>query len=253
MMDTLRSYVRVQDHETLQDPVPGCSRGRPKVFFTNSSLKTKRRRVEKLVNDHSLEELTFEALALYLDLNLSERKYNILRCVISVQGKDINVNYQMLFTMLDGSTINILSKTNATQNCFICGASPKEMHLKSVAEKPVNYENLRFGLSSLHSWQARGPEKKTLLEDRKKHIQAEFKAGMKLVVDKPKLGYGSTNGGTGKKLRPESRGVYSDGVSYMMVQGGELGMQAVLVGGVTSLGVKPDIFLGMSEKALGVE
>ncbi|KAF2890599.1 hypothetical protein ILUMI_15574 [Ignelater luminosus] len=97
--------------------------------------------------------------------------------------------------MLDGSTNNILSKRNATQNCFICDASPKKMNLKSVAEKPVNYENLRYGLSSLQSWQVRGPEKKALFEDRKKHIQAEFKAQMGLVVDKPKPGYESTNDG----------------------------------------------------------
>lgn len=129
-------------------------------------------------------------------------------------GKNVTVNYSLLLTMLDGSAINTLSETNSTQTCFLCGASPKEMNLESVVNKPIKQENLRFGLSSLHlwirsfecllhiayrlplqCWQVRGPERKVIFEQRKRHIQNELKNRMGLVVDKPKPGYGSTNDG----------------------------------------------------------
>lgn len=41
----------------------------------------------------------------------------------------------MIFTMLDGSIANILSGTNSTARCFICGASPKEMNTREVLQK----------------------------------------------------------------------------------------------------------------------
>lgn len=71
---------------------------------------------------------------------------------VTQDEKNISVNYTMLFTMLDGSSINTLSHTNAAQRCFICGASPKEMNTNAVLEKKIIKENMRFGLSSLHSW-----------------------------------------------------------------------------------------------------
>jgi len=85
------------------------SRGRPPIPFGEASLKTKFRRVEDLVRRRSTDELLFaaersirashgnaalanphfdrrskcltphEALALILDLNISVRKYRILR------------------------------------------------------------------------------------------------------------------------------------------------------------------------------
>lgn len=88
-------------------PSPGCSRGRPRKDFQESSQKTKIRRVADLVSNYSLEELSFavqesskqknitntvatkkslllqDTLALFLDLDLSQRKYNLLRSVIN--------------------------------------------------------------------------------------------------------------------------------------------------------------------------
>ena len=399
LLDSLKNYPSMATpvpHKS-HDTDPGCSRGRPLKPFEDSSIKTKRRRVENLVSSYSFQELSFAAqesarrtssehrnpeqkrslspeqvLALYLDLDLSERKYYILRSVVNAvhpdcfpsyyavkncrkellpksveatesvaevnlqellnitvtnilktlknitllssntnltltckygfdgssghstykqkfenphitdeyffliafspltlvirensqviwsnpkpassffcrpikflfqketstlvkeeeskiklsignlteykikfQEKHLNINYNMLLTMLDGSCTNTLSETNSTQLCFICGASPKEMNTERVVNKSIRYENLRFGLSSLHSWircfecllhiayrlpfqtwQVRGPENKAKFEDRKKNIQTEFKNQMGLLFDKPKPGFGSTN------------------------------------------------------------
>lgn len=393
LTEALKFYIEYPS--SVQNPVPGPSRGRPQLPFQECSTKTKKRRVEKLVKNYSFNELSFatqqlsapsksvdkskvfspqQALALYLDLSLTERKYNILRSTVNTLHKDcfprvaiireyrnqllprsinitecsaevnlqellnftvqsilktlqdssnlsevallelvckygfdgssghstykqkfknpemtdeylflialspiqlldkqtghviwanprtsstffcrpikfifaketsqlvleeeskiknsINnlsdfkiafeekslcVSYRLLLTMLDGSTINTLSNTNAAQKCFICCASPKEMNLEAVTKKPVKLENFNFGLSSLHSWircfecflhisyrlplktwQVRGSVNKEVYENRKNYIQTEFKAKLGLIVDKPKPGYGSTNDG----------------------------------------------------------
>lgn len=125
----------------------------------------------------------------------------------------LEIKFKMCFTMLDGSVGNILSGTNATSRCFICGASPKEMNSEAVLNKTFPRENLRFGLSTLHcwirffecllhiayrlpikSWQVKG-ENKQIVENNKKRIQSEFRSKMALLVDKPKPGFGSTNDG----------------------------------------------------------
>lgn len=67
-------------------------------------------------------------------------------------NKCITVSYEMLLTMLDGSIGNILSETNATARCFICGAGPREMNTSAILQKPFDDSNLRFGLSTLHCW-----------------------------------------------------------------------------------------------------
>ncbi|XP_030755994.1 uncharacterized protein LOC115882218 [Sitophilus oryzae] len=138
-------------------------------------------------------------------------------CGFKVQTKNGNicqVSFEMLFTMMDGSVSNVLSNTNATSKCIICGASPKDMNSEYVVDRPSKVENYRFGLSTLHcwirffecllhigyrlpvkTWQIRGNENKEIVENNKKRIQAEFKSKLGLLVDKPKPGYGSTNDG----------------------------------------------------------
>lgn len=126
----------------------------------------------------------------------------------------LEVSYRMLFTMIDGSVCNILSETNSTSKCFICGATPKEMNSETVSDRKPRQENYRFGLSTLHcwircfecllhisyrltlkTWQVRGTENKEKFEKRKKEIQDSFKTNLGLIVDKPKPGFGSTNDG----------------------------------------------------------
>lgn len=78
------------------------AKGRPQKPFQKCSNKTKKRRVEDLINNNEPEELAFaanisssssakqekvmtaaQALALYIDLDLSERKYNLLRSTLN--------------------------------------------------------------------------------------------------------------------------------------------------------------------------
>lgn len=139
---------------------------------------------------------------------------NLESLEILVYGKNVKICYEMLLTMLDGSTINTLSETNSAQTCFICGATPKGMNSHLITDKPIRVENLNFGMTSLHMWirsfecllhiayrlplkcwQVKGPENKAVFETRKKYIQSEFKNKMGLLVDKPKAGSGSTNDG----------------------------------------------------------
>jgi hypothetical protein len=124
----------------------------------------------------------------------------------------LTTNFQFHFTMVDGSVCNILSETNATTNCFICGAKPTEMN--KLSEKTPNDNYYRFGLSSLHSWircfecllhiayrlpfktwQVRNPEHKEIYKKEKERIQYEFKSKLGLIVDKPKQSFGSSNDG----------------------------------------------------------
>lgn len=140
----------------------------------------------------------------------------LINTLVSYSDPDnnIEVTFTMIFTMLDGSVHNILSGTNATSNCVICKATPKQMNTENFERRPVNPEMLRFGLSTLHAWirffecllhiayrlpfktwQVRGSENKAIFEQNKKKIQQAFKARMGLLVDMPKQGFGSSNDG----------------------------------------------------------
>ncbi|CAH1962303.1 unnamed protein product [Acanthoscelides obtectus] len=135
------------------------------------------------------------------------------------EGHSYIIEVDMMLTMLDGSVGNVLSETNSTMKCIICGATPKDMNTLAGINRPPNVDNYRFGLSTLHcwirffecllhigyrlpikSWQVRGPENKAIVEANKKRIQAEFRAKLSLIVDKPKPGYGSSNDGNTARI-----------------------------------------------------
>jgi hypothetical protein len=139
---------------------------------------------------------------------------NLFPYIINSNDNNVQIDFQLYFTMLDGSVSNILSNTNATSKCFICGATPKEMNSMRVTEKLPNTDNFRFGLSTLHcwirffecllhisyrlsfkKWQVRGEEYKKIFECTKKQVQENFKTRLGLIVDKPKPGYGTSNDG----------------------------------------------------------
>lgn len=130
------------------------------------------------------------------------------------EGKELNISFELIFTMFDGSVANVLSDTNASSRCIVCGASPKEMNSVNVIHKPPKIQNYSFGISSLHCWirffecllhiayrlplkiwQVKGNENKQIFEENNKRIQLEFRSKMGLIVDKPKPGCGSTNDG----------------------------------------------------------
>ncbi|XP_050308009.1 uncharacterized protein LOC126744581 isoform X1 [Anthonomus grandis grandis] len=93
--------------------------GRPRKSFEDSSLKTKKRRVEPLLKNYTVEELRFatehcmdssnekfssekkclstkQALALFYDIDLSVRKYNTLRSVVNALHPDCFPSYRAL-------------------------------------------------------------------------------------------------------------------------------------------------------------
>lgn len=131
----------------------------------------------------------------------------------------IIVSYNLLFTMIDGSICNIVSETNSTQTCYICGAKPTDMNKLTILNRQPSTEHYRFGLSTLHlwirsfefllhiaynlpfkKWQARGVNAAEKAK-RKSAIQAEFKNRMGLLVDRPRSISGSSNdGNTARKF-----------------------------------------------------
>lgn len=133
--------------------------------------------------------------------------------------RKLQIIYQMHFTMLDGKVSNILSNTNSTATCYICGATPKLMNTPTVTKRPATIAHYRFGLSTLHAWircfecllhisyrllfktwEVKEPNKAAFAEN-KSRIQREFKSRLGLVVDKPKPGYGSsTDGNTARRF-----------------------------------------------------
>lgn len=88
--------------EKFPSDEPPKKRGRPKKIFSDSSFRTKERNVAFLMENYSLEELEYaverlkkkksidkinicpsKALTLYMDLDLSERKYKVLRSTMN--------------------------------------------------------------------------------------------------------------------------------------------------------------------------
>ncbi|CAH2012741.1 unnamed protein product [Acanthoscelides obtectus] len=68
------------------------------------------------------------------------------------EGHSYIIEVDMMLTMLDGSVGNVLSETNLTMKCIICGDTPKDMNTLAGINRPPNVDNYRFGLSTLHCW-----------------------------------------------------------------------------------------------------
>ncbi|XP_071581303.1 uncharacterized protein [Temnothorax nylanderi] len=135
---------------------------------------------------------------------------------IVIDGKEITVNYQMLFTITDGKVCNAVTSTPSTLRCYLCGATSKDFNnIDKILTRDVEETNLCFGMSTLHAWirlfecllhlsyklslkkwQARTKDEKELISQRKADIQKGFRSELGLIVDRPTPGYGSTNDGT---------------------------------------------------------
>lgn len=140
---------------------------------------------------------------------------------ISIGKRVLFFKHTVLCTMLDGKTCNVLTETSSTQTCNICKVSPKEINdLTKVVKRKCNVDAYKFGISVLHcflrvyefllhisykldikQWQARGPQAKESVKNRKTIIANRFYAEMGLVVDQPKQGGGNSNdGNTARKF-----------------------------------------------------
>lgn len=144
---------------------------------------------------------------------VSEEINSLLPTISSVDGHEVSVKHELLFTMIDGKVCNAVTGTASSQKCYLCGATPKFMNDESREFTP-NSDNFSYGLSTLHAWircfecllhisyrldvkkwQLRDAADKINVKQRSVAIQSRFKNEMGLIVDKPKPGYGNTNDG----------------------------------------------------------
>lgn len=81
-----------------------------------------------------------------------ERMEHEVKNLIPTEYENIIVNYEMLFTMIDGKICTTLSDvTSSFSSCYLCGAKPSEMNnIDKVIMRDINEKNINFGVSSLH-------------------------------------------------------------------------------------------------------
>ena len=71
----------------------------------------------------------------------------------NIDRKKIQINYQLLLTMVDNKVINALTDTTSAMRCHLCNATSKNFNnINDMIQRPINTSNLRFGISSLHAW-----------------------------------------------------------------------------------------------------
>lgn len=141
--------------------------------------------------------------------------------IVTVSAKDLHFKHIIMCTMLDGKTCNVLTDTASTQTCNVCKITPKDINnLPKVFSRKCDKDTYKFGISVLHcylrfyelllhvaykldlkQWQARTPEAKLSVKNRKTLIAETFYKEMGLVVDQPKQGGGNSNdGNTARKF-----------------------------------------------------
>lgn len=82
---------------------------------------------------------------------IESQKRMLMPILAEVRGATISITRQMILSMIDGKVCNVLAENKATQRCFICKATSKEMNSASMVREPD--ENMyQFGISSLHAY-----------------------------------------------------------------------------------------------------
>ena len=118
--------------------------------------------------------------------------------------------------MIDGKTRQVLSDTESSQRCTICGALPKEVNdLELVRKKKISLEVYQYGLSTLYAWirflewvlhlaykltikkhyKKLTYAEKEIVQNEKIRIQGEIMEELGILVDSVKQGAGNTNDG----------------------------------------------------------
>lgn len=146
---------------------------------------------------------------------VTEEIGNLKKSKTICDGKSIEVEHALLFTMVDGKVCNAITQTTSTQKCYICSATSKDFNnIDKMVKREIHTDNLSFGLSILHGWirffecllhlsyklpvekwQVRNDLEKNIVAENKKRIQNEFKKRCGLIVDVPKPGFGNSNDG----------------------------------------------------------
>lgn len=133
--------------------------------------------------------------------------------IIPTCFESFQIHHEFHMTMIDGKIFSVVAES-ASQTCGICGATPKIMNnLKAVKDRPVKTNMYQYGLSTLHCWircfecilhiayrlpierwQVRVQDK-DVVDQTKLKIQDKLWKEMRLLVDIPKPGAGTTNNG----------------------------------------------------------
>lgn len=132
-----------------------------------------------------------------------------------IDGKLVEVTYELACTMIDGKVCNAVTDTSSAMRCYLCNATSKQFNnIDAMKEIKFDDSKLQFGMSTLHcwirffecllhvgykkdvqQWQSRGNDTKEALKTRKALIQNGFKDQLNLLVDRPKQGAGNSNDG----------------------------------------------------------
>lgn len=130
-------------------------------------------------------------------------------------GHKFAVKSEFLETMVDGKVCNALASNRATQKCYICRATNKDMNnLEEVQKRKCDEQTFSWGLSPLHAfircmecllhiaykleikkWRAGGQNEKDNVASGKKQIIDRCRSETGLLIDTPKQGAGGTNDG----------------------------------------------------------
>ena len=139
----------------------------------------------------------------------------LLRTSVTKNEKIVTIKHELMFTMIDGKVVQVLTNTPSSSTCVVCLAKPTEMNdLDLVRQKQENENAFRFGLSTLHSWirfmelvlhisynlsfkkwAATTEDMKNEKQARKTYVQDRFRKEFGLIVDKPRQNSGNSNDG----------------------------------------------------------
>lgn len=185
---------------------------------------------------HETKDISNEEIDYY-----NEQINNLEETKIARNTGDVSIKHRMLFTMVDGKVCNAATNTNSTMRCYICKATSKDFNNlhNLMFENNVDVENLKFGLSVLHSrirffesllhlsykltiqkWQIRTEADKEIVKNRKKEVQEKFKTQLGLIVDVPKAGYGNSNDGNTSRRFFESKEIAAEitGIDLRLIE-----------------------------------
>lgn len=55
-----------------------------------------------------------------------------------VDGQEILITYDMIFTMIDGKVCNAITSTKSTLRCYLCGVTSKDINNLDLVKKTKN-------------------------------------------------------------------------------------------------------------------
>lgn len=82
-----------------------------------------------------------------------ERIQNEITNLLSTKCGNSNINYEMLFTMIDGKVCVALSVIALScSTCYLCGAKPSEMNdINKILNRNIDINVYNYRISSLHA------------------------------------------------------------------------------------------------------